>query len=228
MSHATEQAQTGADTACAQCGAAMTEDQEWCLECGTARTLIHTAPDWRIAVAITGLFLAIVVAGIVVALNALSGSSDRTAATQISGPAASAPATNQGTPGTTAASPTTAGTTAIAAPPTPPGSATTTPVRSRPARRAFASWPIGLGGWTVILTVRTTRAAARADARHLAPTVAGVGVLYSSDHRSLTPGLWVVFSGRYPTGAAAQAAATKLQAAGHPLAHPRMVAPPGG
>lgn len=37
---------------CAACGAMLAEDQEWCLECGVARTRIEAAPDWRIGVAI--------------------------------------------------------------------------------------------------------------------------------------------------------------------------------
>ena len=32
---------------CAACGATLEPDQEWCVECGTARTVLHRPPDWR-------------------------------------------------------------------------------------------------------------------------------------------------------------------------------------
>jgi hypothetical protein len=50
---------------CTRCGAPLAADQEWCLESGTARTIIHGPPDWRIAVAI----------------DTTSGSANRNAAT---------------------------------------------------------------------------------------------------------------------------------------------------
>jgi uncharacterized OB-fold protein len=37
---------------CSSCGAWLAEDQEWCLECGAARTRIQVPPDWRIGAAI--------------------------------------------------------------------------------------------------------------------------------------------------------------------------------
>ena len=37
---------------CPACGAPLAADQEWCLECGAARTNIHPPPDWRAGVAI--------------------------------------------------------------------------------------------------------------------------------------------------------------------------------
>jgi hypothetical protein len=36
-------------------------DQEWCLECGVARTSIQAPPDWRLGVAIVLAVVAIVV-----------------------------------------------------------------------------------------------------------------------------------------------------------------------
>ena len=47
-------------TACLACGAALAEDQEWCLECGAARTAIHPPPDWRAGVAIVLAVIALV------------------------------------------------------------------------------------------------------------------------------------------------------------------------
>ena len=46
---------------CPGCGAALVEDQEWCLECGVARTAIEAPPDWRLGVAIVLAVIAIVV-----------------------------------------------------------------------------------------------------------------------------------------------------------------------
>lgn len=57
---------------CEGCGAALAEDQEWCLECGAARTLLRPPPDWRIPVAIVSLVIAVVVIGLLVALVSLS------------------------------------------------------------------------------------------------------------------------------------------------------------
>ena len=48
---------------CLACGAPLAEDQEWCLECGAARTVIHRPPDWRIGLAI---MLAVVVVVLIV------------------------------------------------------------------------------------------------------------------------------------------------------------------
>jgi hypothetical protein len=39
----------------------MASDQEWCLECGVARTAIQAPPDWRVGVAIMLAVVAIVV-----------------------------------------------------------------------------------------------------------------------------------------------------------------------
>jgi hypothetical protein len=55
----------GADR-CAACGAPLREDQEWCLECGAARTYLPKAPDWRIGLAIV--VAVVVVVGIVLVL----------------------------------------------------------------------------------------------------------------------------------------------------------------
>ena len=67
---ATERADTGAR--CQVCGAALAEDQEWCLECGAARTLLRPPPDWRIPVAIVAVVVALVLIGLLIALVSLS------------------------------------------------------------------------------------------------------------------------------------------------------------
>lgn len=53
---------------CLACGAALEADQEWCLECGAARTVIRRPPDWRIAAAIVVAVVVAVIIGLVIAL----------------------------------------------------------------------------------------------------------------------------------------------------------------
>lgn len=236
---------TGA--ACAQCGAPLADDQEWCLECGTARTVIHEAPEWRIPVAIAGGLVALMAAGAVLALVVASNDVNRKAVFQptrasavTSSPAVGAAPATPGATTTPAVAPTAPNTPTVArgagdhAGAAAPERRTTAAAPTRlSARRdksgiTIAGWPARLGGWTVILTVNTTRAAAEGWARSIGARGIPVGVLKSSQHRSLTPGFWIVFSGRYPTGAAARLAARKLLAEGEPLAHAHMVAPPRG
>lgn len=45
---------------CPACGAPMAGDQEWCLECGAARTQVHGPPDWRVGLAIVLAVIAVV------------------------------------------------------------------------------------------------------------------------------------------------------------------------
>ncbi len=66
---------------CPRCQAPLEDDQEWCLECGTATTVIHTAPDWRVPVAIVAFIVAIALAGYFVAVDRLSSSSTPAAPT---------------------------------------------------------------------------------------------------------------------------------------------------
>jgi uncharacterized OB-fold protein len=67
---------------CAQCGSGLAPDQEWCLGCGSARTLIHRAPDWRVPVAIVATLLVLVVAGFAIAIIELSREANRSEALQ--------------------------------------------------------------------------------------------------------------------------------------------------
>jgi hypothetical protein len=61
-----------ADERCAGCGASLAEDQEWCLECGAARTRLQAPPDWRIPATIVGVVVTLVVIGLLIALVSLS------------------------------------------------------------------------------------------------------------------------------------------------------------
>lgn len=51
---------------CAACGAGLARDQEWCVECGAARTQIPPPPDWRIGAAIVLAMIAVAVLVVVI------------------------------------------------------------------------------------------------------------------------------------------------------------------
>jgi hypothetical protein len=53
---------------CVACGAPLEADQEWCLECGAARTSLEEPPDWRIAAAIVVVVVVLVTIALVIAL----------------------------------------------------------------------------------------------------------------------------------------------------------------
>jgi uncharacterized paraquat-inducible protein A len=57
---------------CTRCGAALADDQEWCLECGAARTVILGAPHWWVPLAIIGVLTLLVLAGVAIALLSLA------------------------------------------------------------------------------------------------------------------------------------------------------------
>jgi hypothetical protein len=204
-----------ADTLCAQCGAELADDQEWCLECGGARTLIHRAADWRLSAAVIAIVVAVALGGFVVALIALTNNaSHQPAAAAI----AARPSSSVAAPAITTA------TSRSGAITTPARTAATTP--ALPA--GVASWPVGLPGWTVVLASSHSQSVAYAKAGRIAGTGIQVGVLDSSQHPHLAPGYWVVFSGRYPSRPQALAAATQLIGLGRASAHPRLVGRPGG
>jgi hypothetical protein len=55
----------------------MEADQEWCLECGAARTIIARSPDWRVPVLVVGVVLALIAAGLVFGISQLSDNAGR-------------------------------------------------------------------------------------------------------------------------------------------------------
>ncbi len=59
---------------CGLCGRPMEPGQEWCLECGAARTVIARAPDWRIPVLVIGLVVLLIAGGFAYALTRLGAS----------------------------------------------------------------------------------------------------------------------------------------------------------
>ncbi len=56
---------------CAGCGAALEADQEWCIECGTARTRLQRPPDWRAPAAVIAVVVGVFVIAAVVAILSL-------------------------------------------------------------------------------------------------------------------------------------------------------------
>ncbi|HZV76073.1 MAG TPA: hypothetical protein VFF79_20365 [Conexibacter sp.] len=104
---------------CPRCGNTLRDDQGWCLECGlAARTRIHPPPSWRVPVILTCVALALLAAGIAVALVTLLDKPQSTPApATVTVPAATAPATMP--PAATA--------------PTAPAPQTTVPTTTRPA-----------------------------------------------------------------------------------------------
>jgi hypothetical protein len=191
------------ETVCPLCGARLAPDQEWCLECGAGvRVRIRSAPDWRAPLAIVAAVVALVAGGFVVALIALSNTANRSISAGAPAAAAPAPAT---------AAPAKAPTTQKPA---------TTPT-------TLAKWPTGVTGYTVILGVITSKAAATGSATRIAAAGIPAGILYSSDYSSMHPGHWIVFSGTYTTLAQADAAATRITAKGQPGAYAFSVVPAG-
>jgi len=118
------------------------------------------------------------------------------------------------TPATTTAE-TQTRTTATTAPPAPPAN-------------SLRSWPAGRSGYTVVLnSIPTTAGRARAVEEARLAIRAGlqdVGVLDSSDFSTLHPGYYVVFSGFYPSSAAATNAMSAARDAGFRTPYPRQIA----
>ena len=162
-------------------------------------------------------FLAVsaVATAIAIAIGALHSSSGTAAATTTTAPP----------PPTTTAVTTTA-TTPTPPPPKPKPKPKPTP-KPKPSG-GLTTWPAGTNGYTVVLESIPSSAGAAlplAAARHAQRSgLPQVGVLASSSYASLHPGYSVVFSGVYPTSAAASAALPNAHARGFPSAYQARVA----
>ena len=184
---------------CPRCGAALTGEQEWCLECGAGvGATVAGAPAWRGPVALVAVLLAVAAIALVLALVELAGDPEQVT------PQAAAP-----TPAPTAAATVTPDSTTITPDPAatiPPasddGTGTTTP--------EIAEWPAGKDAWTIVLESSSTEAAATARAQELIGQGVPVGLLNSDEYPSLEPGRWVVFSGQYDAQRAADQGLTDL------------------
>jgi septal ring-binding cell division protein DamX len=178
---------------CPRCGADLTPQQEWCLNCGAdVSSTIAPPPSWRGPVALVGVLLAIAAAALILALVELAGDAEQVAEQ----PAATA------TPAAPTPAPTVAPESTTIPPATDDGSGGTTP--------EIADWPAGKDAWTVVLEASETRQAAEARANELAQQGVPVGILDSDDYGSLEPGRFVVFSGQYDSQRAAEQAQKDL------------------
>jgi hypothetical protein len=116
---------------CPRCGRTLREDQSWCLECGlAARTRVHPPPSWRVPIVLTCVLLALLAAGIAVALVTLLDTPESTPApatvtVQATSPAPTTTAPAATVPTTTATVPTTPTVPTTTAPTTPAPGATT-------------------------------------------------------------------------------------------------------
>jgi hypothetical protein len=213
-----EQQPTGRQ--CPRCGAPMTDEQEWCLNCGAAvGTRIVAAPGWRAPIVLAGALAVIGAIAIAIAIIQLADDTDRVAQTP--------PATAQATPTPSAATPTPTPDTGVDATPTPslPEASgqstpepTTTPESTNTPEPSggsanIGSWPSGKSGWTVVLASDPSESEANDAAEQFSSDgIADVGVLRSDDFSSLKPGFWVVYSGEYDSQSAASDALDGIDA----------------
>jgi septal ring-binding cell division protein DamX len=175
---------------CPRCGAGLTPEQEWCLQCGAdVSSTIAAPPSWRGPVALVGGLLLIALIALVLALVELAGDPEQVA--------------EQGATPTPAPTTTTVPTATPTIPPaTDDGTGSTTP--------EIADWPAGKDAWTVVLEASGTQEAADARATELAGLGIPVGILDSNQYPSLEPNKFIVFSGQYDSERAANQALTPL------------------
>jgi hypothetical protein len=149
-----------------------------------------------------------------------------TVAATASAVAASNPKHHTAAPAATTTTPPVTTTTAPTATTTPPPTTTTAPATTTttaapppaPPAKGLAGWPAGTDGYTDVLeSIPLSAGRGFAADRAGAAVRAGlprVGVLVSSDFRSLHAGYYVVFSGVYASTAAATAALGTARAGG--------------
>ena len=219
---------------CPRCGTPYAPRQEYCLECGLRlpvggvvetlagawrRRLPYYPGDWIWPV-LVGLVIAGIAAAVAIAATRDDDATSTVVATAPQPPLRTGTVETVGptTPGTTTATTATTGSTAPPPPPPPP------PPPARPI-----AWPSGTSGYTVVLeSIPTSARRAEAVQKAQAALDAGlkrVGVLDSSKYTSLHPGYYVVFSGVFPSFAAAQSALTTAQGAGYKAAYARQITP---
>jgi hypothetical protein len=183
---------------CPRCGATLTPEQEWCLECGAGvGATVAAPPSWRGPVALVVVLLAIAAAALILALVELAGDAEQVG--EAPQPTATATAPPAVAPATTP----------------PPESTTVPPAASTPGATGttaeIAGWPAGTEAWTVVLESASTEQAAQQRAEELAGLGVPVGMLDSDDYGSLEPGRNVVFSGQYDSQRAADQARSDLE-----------------
>jgi hypothetical protein len=197
----TEPAPAPEERRCPRCGASLTPEQEWCLECGAdVGTVVAGPRGWHWPLAVVGVLLALAAIAVVLAFVELAGDAERvTEAPATPTPGAPAP-TPSPTPGTGEP-------TATPGTPTPEGEATVEP----PAGGPVASWPGGTA-WTIVVNSSGTREDAERIANELSAKGVPVGVLDSNEFQSLGPDSFVVFSGQYQSRQEADDALAAIRA----------------
>jgi hypothetical protein len=235
-----------AERRCPRCGSAMAPDQEWCLACGAAATTEVAEPrGWRVPVMISGALVALGVIGVILAIVALSGGSEKLAATPTPTPTAAVPPAATATPAPTL-SPLPSATASTS--PDPNATATTTPDPNATATATpeatstpdtstgntgsgsgttgatssqFPDWPGGTG-WTVFIESATSLSKAESVATSAQGKGHTVGILHSDQYSSLNPGYYVVFTEKYDSQSAAVTARDSIKA-DYPDAYVRKV-----
>jgi septal ring-binding cell division protein DamX len=180
---------------CPRCGSALTEEQEWCLQCGAATgTRVVAAPGWRVPIVVACLILALSAIAVGVAIVTLADDTN-----QVTDPQAAAVGAAPTVTGTTTPVPSATPEASPSAEPsgTPEPAATPTPTSGTGAS-GLATWPAGQSGYTIVLSSDSTHSAAVQKGQDFAAQgIPGVGVLNSDNFSSLKPGFFVVFSGVY-------------------------------
>jgi hypothetical protein len=228
---------------CPKCGVAYEPLQEYCLECGerlpTNRgTVGLLAAAWQrrfpwypgdwIWPAL--LFLVVAIVATAVSAATTAGSTTTIVATQSLGTYVNGAGTATAPPSTLPAGPQPTVTTGPL--PKAPGAVSTAGVTnpSAPAVAGLTTWPAKGTAYTDVLEsvpLSSRRTAALALARKA--KTAGLpkaGVLVSAEYASLHPGYYVVFSGVFPTPAAAVAGLAGAHARGFPDAYVARVTHP--
>ena len=190
------------ESSCPTCGAPAERGQLVCLECGSRIALAYRRPpSWKIPVAITVLLGALVVAGSVLAYEAIDDDAkDEVARTPLK-PKKAAPARKDDEPKTAPAEPETP----AAEPKAPVAAGGLVP------KGKLYTWPRDLGAFTVVLLSAEDRPTATAFANRVADAKdAKAGVIRSDDFETLPKGFFVVFGGVYKSRARADRAAARL------------------
>jgi hypothetical protein len=202
----------------------MASEQDWCLECGAAvTTRIAKPPGWRLPLLVGLAVLALLGVGVAIAVSASSDDADRAA-----GPAgARAPAAAATTPRTATKPGTRPTKTATGARTSTVHTVTVPGAREATGGGPVALWPAGQQGYTIVVPTGGGRPQAEREARRLSASGQRAGILKTDGYDFFTPGAWVVWAGRYPDRATAQArlAAVKAKA---PNAYVTLVRPRGG
>jgi hypothetical protein len=194
---------------CPRCGARLSTEQEWCLDCGAAvGTRIAEPRGWRASLAVVGVLLALALVAVILAIVELAGPAETI--TEV-------PQTPTPTPSAVAPTATPAPSVEGEATPSVEGEATSTPTATpqgggTAAPADLAKWPEGRTAWTVVLNSSGTREDAERIAGELAGKgVTGIGIIDSDDFESLGPDSFVVFSGTYEYEALADEAQAQIR-----------------